>query len=68
MMQPHKIPEGTFTALGMDLLVPRAATTHVAQEVPDMKPLGALARFAGRVRRTWREAFMPTDVLDRDPS
>ena len=67
-MRSHEIPEGTFTATGMDLLAPRFATTHVAQEIPDMKPLGMLARFAGKVRRTWREAFMPTDVLDSDAS
>lgn len=33
-MQPHEIPEGTFTGTGMNLAVggfePRPATTHIA--------------------------------------
>ena len=67
-MYPKDIPEGTFTATGLDLLAPRFATTHVAQEIPEMKPLGMLARFAGRVRHTWREAFMPSDGSSQERS
>ena len=41
-MQPHEIPEGTFTGTGMDLAVggfePRPASDHVASNHVEPEP------------------------------